>query len=332
MDVIPTQLAWPWVLPTTGAVVLVLMVWWGRRTRPRAPAALPVAHTGTLHSLPRYRRLARRHRRLGLLLVAGSLLVVAGAALVVARPQTVETSPRESRARDLMVCLDASASMDDDNAVVVRELRGIVEQLRGDRVGMMIWSSAAVLVFPLTDDYDYVRGQLDRAERAFTGHPDGFYAGVDLPDAGASLIGDGIVSCARRFDGTAATRTRVLLVASDNDPLGQPSYSLPEAAQFAAQRKVLVYGIGAASLEDPSRTAAREEFVAAASRTGGVFTLVGAGGQELITSRIADLLRARGSQLPRKTVHDTPYLGALLAAAGLVLMTGAWWGLRRRTS
>ena len=208
MDLIPTQVAWPWVLPTAGAVVLVLLLWWARRTGPRRSVALPVAHTATLRSLPRYRLLARRQRRLGLLLAAGALLVIAGAAFVTARPQTVETSPRESRARDLMVCLDASASMDDDNAVVVRELRRIVEQLRGDRVGMMIWSSAAVLVFPLTDDYDYVRGQLDRAERAFTGHPDGFYAGVDLPDAGASLIGDGIVSCARRFDGTAAWTSR----------------------------------------------------------------------------------------------------------------------------
>lgn len=333
MDLIPTQLAWPWVLPAVAVAVLVLLGWWARRPRRASQAPVLVAHTAALRSLPRYRRLAQRRRRLGLLLVSGAMLVVAGAALVVARPQTLETSPRDSRARDLMVCLDASASMDDDNATLVRELRSIVGQLPGDRVGMMIWSSAGVLVFPLTDDYDYVRTQLDRAEDAFTGHPRGFYAGVDLPDEGASLIGDGIVSCARRFDGPEASRTRVLLVTSDNDPLGEPTYSLSEAAAYAAEHHVLVYGIGASSLGEPDREAARQEFAAVAAQTGGVFTLAGrADGPELISSRIQDLARARDTQPPRTTAYDSPYAGALVAGPGLLLLAAAWVGQRRRAS
>ncbi len=334
MAVIPTQLAWPWALAAVGAAVLVLLAWSSRRPRSRRPATpVLVAHAAALRALPRYQRLARRQRRIGLLLVTGALLVVAGAALLVARPQVLETSPRESRARDLMVCLDASTSMDDDNGLVVQELRQIVDQLRGDRVGMMIWSSAAVLVFPLTDDYDYVRSQLDRAEQAFAGHPEGFYAGVDLPHAGASLIGDGIVSCAQRFDDTSTTRTRVLLVTSDNDPHGPRQYTLPEATRFAAEHKVLVYGIGAPSLERPDREAARREFSDASARTGGIFTLAGgADGAEQVSSRIQDLARARSSQLPRTTAYDTPYVAAALAAAGLALLAAGWVAQRRRAS
>jgi Ca-activated chloride channel family protein len=332
MALIPTQLAWPWVLPAVAAAVVVLLGWWARRPRRAPHAPVLVAHAAALRSLPRYQRLARRRRRTGLLLVAGALLFVAGAAFLVARPQTLETSPRDSRARDLMLCLDASKSMDDDNATVVRELRAIVGQLHDDRVGMMIWSSAGVLIFPLTDDYDYVGAQLRRAERAFTGKPRGFYDGVDLPGVGASLLGDGIVSCARRFDGPAGARTRVLLVTSDNDPIGSPPlYSLPDAARYAAEHRVLVYGIGAASLAAPERRAAKQEFADVSARTGGVFTVAGqADGTQVIGRRIQDLARAHDPQLPRTTALDTPYLGASVSALGLLLLAGGWAGQRRR--
>ena len=332
MAVIPTQLAWPAALIVIGTGVVVLLAWWARRPRPAPAPPLLVAHAEALRGLPRYQRIARRRRRVGLLLVAGALLVVSGAAVVVARPQVLETSPRESRARDLMLCLDASASMDADNATVVRELRRILDQLQGDRVGMMIWSSAAVLVFPLTDDYGYVRAQLGRAEKAFTGRPEGFYAGADLARSGASLIGDGIVSCSHRFDKPADTRTRVLLVSSDNDPLGTPAYTLPEATRYAARHQVLVYGIGAPSLEDPSREAARAEFAAVAAQTGGVFTVAGqSDGAQQISARIQELARARSSELPRTTAYDTPYAGALVAGAGLLLLACGWVLQRRRT-
>lgn len=320
----PTQLAWPWVLPAVAVGVLSLLAWWTRRPRRSRAAPVLVAHSEVLRSLPRYQRLARRRRRASLVLVVGALLVVAGAGFAAARPQALETSPRESRSRDLMLCLDASKSMDDENAVVVRELRTVIGQLDDVRVGMMIWSSAGVLVFPLTDDYDYVRAQLDRAEQAFTGQPHGFYDGVDLPGYGASLIGDGIVSCARRFDGPTGVRTRVLLVTSDNDPVGKPPlYSLPDAAREASERRVLVYGIGASSLAAPDREAAREEFADVSARTGGVFTLVGqADAAQVIGRRIQDLARAHDPQLPLTTAVDTPYLAASLGALGLLVLVG----------
>ena len=329
MALIPGRLEWPWVLPLVLVGLGCLLAWWSRRAQARGPALL-VAHSAALRSLPRFQTLARRQRRLGAILTVGALLVIAGAALAVARPQQLHTEPRESRARDLMLCLDASASMDDDNATVLRELGRIVDQLHGDRVGMMIWSSAGVLVFPLTDDYDYVRAQLARAQEAFEGHPHGFYAGVDLPDEGASLIGDGIVSCVRRFDRPAGSRTRVLIVTSDNDPLGKPTYSLTAATQYAAAHTVLVDAIGAPSLATPDRAQAREELAATASRTGGVFTLAGQqDGPELIASRIADLARARSAELPRTTSSDAPLAGGALALVGMALLVVAWAAVAR---
>lgn len=327
-------LRWPWALAAVAAAVLVLLVWWSRPTHSSAAGALPVAHAEALRALPRYQRLARRQRIRGILLTLGALAVVTGAGLAVARPQTTDTEPRDSRSRDLLLCLDASASMDDDNATVVRELRKVTGRLEGDRVGMMIWSSAAVMVFPLTDDYDYVRQQLDRAEAAFEKNPEGFFAGVDVDGAGASLIGDGIVSCSERFDRPAADRTRVLIVASDNEPLGRRAYSLSEAAAVAKSEKVLLYGIGASSLDQPERAAAREEFQQAAISTGGFFTVAGEDdAAEQISRRIQDLARARSAELPRVTNQDAPLLAGLTAGGGLVLLSLVWVaGLFRRRS
>ena len=81
---------------------------------------------------------------------------------------------------------------------VVREFREIVSGLRGDRVGMTIWSGAAVTAFPLTDDYEFLAAELDRAETAFQENDYDYVAGIHLNDSRASLIGDGLVSCVQR--------------------------------------------------------------------------------------------------------------------------------------
>jgi hypothetical protein len=287
-----------------------------------------------MRSLPRYRALVARRRGAGLLATGAALLVVSGSALVLARPQTQSVEVRAERGRDLMLCLDASASMDADNVAVVREVRRIVSGLRGDRVGMVIWSGAAVQVFPLTDDYGYVAAELDRAEEAFSGSAHGFYAGVDLVVARASVIGDGIVSCVNRFDSSASDRTRAVIVSSDNDPLGSPAYSLSDAASYAAQHGVLIYGIGAASLDRPDRSAAKEAMARASERTGGIFEILdSSGGAQRIVDRIDDLEKARATDPPRAVSLDTPYSGMVVSCIGVVCLLLSWgvsWSGRRR--
>jgi hypothetical protein len=219
---------------------------------------------------------------------------------------------------------------------VVEEARQIVAHLHGDRIGMMIWSGAAVLVFPLTDDYGYVDAQLDRAERAFGGQgAAAFYAGVDLAGRRASLIGDGVVSCVNRFDRLQQQRTRAVIVASDNEPIGTPAYTLPAAARYAKARHVLLYGIGAGSLGTPARATARQQFADATATTGGTFALLDSSGAAAgIIDRIDDLERARAQQPPRQVSHDESGVGVLVAGTGLGLLVLTWsgdaWSLVRR--
>ncbi len=310
-------------------LVAVLLAWWGWRVRRRrAPGRgepLLAAHLDRLRVLPRHRVVVRRRRLLGGLLALGALVTVAGAAVVVARPQVVGTEQAEQRSRDIVLCLDASASMDDDNVAVVRAVREVVEGLAGDRVGLTLWSGAAVTVFPLTEDRDYVLDQLAVAERAFRRGDEQYFAGVQLPDPRASLIGDGLVSCAQRFDRPDEERARAVVLSSDNDPLGDGVYPLPEAASYAARRDVLVYGIGAPDLAEERRAAARTELAAAARRTGGLLALAGEdGATEQIVERIDALERARVQEPARAVRRDDPAWGVLVAAAGVVVLLLAW--------
>src|SRR5215204_6501079 len=77
---------WTWMVPA-GLVVAALVVaaawWWGRRTRTDGVA---VAHSGRLTELPRYRFLARRHRRLLVAVSAASLVLVLAVTMLAARP------------------------------------------------------------------------------------------------------------------------------------------------------------------------------------------------------------------------------------------------------
>ncbi len=323
-------LRWPWALVAVALVVLVLVAWWSRparRARADAAGAVWLAHLARLRALPRYRSLVRRRRVLGLIGVVGSLVTITGAALVLARPQEIDLQSSDSRSRDIMLCLDASASMDDDNVAVVQAMQQIVGGLPGDRIGLTLWSGAAVSVFPLTDDTDYVAQQLDVAEEAFRTGDDSYFAGVQLSDPRSSLIGDGVVSCAQRFDQPESQRSRAVVVSSDNDPFGGGVYTLPEAARYAAERDVRVYAVAAPVLALPDRAEARTELEDATARTGGLFALVGReGGPTEIVHRIDDLERRAVAEPPRSVRRDDPLPGVRVASAGVGLLVVGWLG------
>ncbi|MET3718645.1 MULTISPECIES: VWA domain-containing protein [unclassified Arthrobacter] len=116
---------------------------------------------------------------------------------VAAAGRTVEvtTITPEQRNRDIMLCLDTSGSMSSADAAVVEVFGVLAKEFDGERIGLTIFDSSAVQVFPLTDDYGYVQEQLQMADDAFNGNPGsaGFLDGT-WSGRGSSLIGDGLAS------------------------------------------------------------------------------------------------------------------------------------------
>jgi Ca-activated chloride channel family protein len=139
---------------------------------------------------------------------------------------------------DIMVLLDVSPSMrvadvkPDRLERAKREIQDFLKNVRGDRVGLVVFSGAAFVQCPLTLDYGAVEMFLHSMEPGLVPVP-----GTDL--------GGAIKSAVSAFDMDAQTDKVVLLITDgeDNEQQGE------DAARAAAARgiKIFVFGIG-----DPS--------------------------------------------------------------------------------
>jgi Ca-activated chloride channel homolog len=313
-------LTWPLLALVLGAVVVLVLVLSAVRRR-RAGHGVLVAHTDRLRALPRYRALARRELALAGVCTSGALLVVGSAVLLAARPYDVVALEPESSGRDVQLCLDVSASMDRWNEEVVAGFADIAEDLEGDRIGLTIFSGAAVVDFPLTDDAGFVRRELRAAAEAFEAATLAYFEGTDTAANRASQVGDGLVSCLERLESSDRERGRAVILASDNDPLGSPVFTLAEAAEEAVRDDVVVYALGTPSLS--RRPPASAELADAARATGGRMFVLGEGeSTDEVVEGIQRLEESRLAQAPQLLRVDTPGAGLAVGGLGLVLLVG----------
>jgi len=319
------DLRWPWLAGLLAAVVVAALVassWWRGRDRGPRDAVL-VAHSERVRGLARFRALAREQSRLATWQTVAVLVAAAGAILVAARPQAITVTENSLANRDVVLCLDASTSMFDEDVQVLDAFDQIVDGLRGERVSLVLWSDAAVTVFPLTDDYAFIKRQLHEASDAFAEQDIDYLAGTFLGRR-ASIITDGIVSCTQRFDHPEQQRGRAVIVASDNDPQGGPPlFSWSEVSTYAIDHRVRLYGIGSQDLA--TEPGAREQFSHAMTSTGGTFSLLGSSGSvESIVSGIEQLEAARVRQPPQITVADRPGAAIAVTAVGVAMLLAGW--------
>lgn len=260
--VIQSSLLHGWVIL---AVILLLIAAVGggvmmhRRRRPqRVTWIANSAHLATLDSVSR----AFGRYRLGVA-AATLLAVVAGvaASVVAARPvDTVVEYPRLAN-RDIVLCLDVSGSMLGYDAEIVDRFTELIDGFAGERIALSIWNQTSRTVFPLTDDYTLVKEELVTAKDATDVDYDDAYYGrwslsdeqkytdftagtiLDMESESGSLIGDGLASCALLFDGADTSRSRSIILASDNEVFGTPVFELDEAAEEVSKRDISLIGI-----------------------------------------------------------------------------------------
>jgi Ca-activated chloride channel family protein len=170
-----------------------------------------------------------RRWRIILWFVAYTFLVVA-----LARPQWgAEMREVEQEGLQVMVALDVSESMLAEDLKPNRleqaklEISDLMDRLNGDEIGLVLFSGASFIQFPLTTDYNTARNYLDSV-------------GPDSISRPGTAIGEAIRTAMTGFDPNLDSQ-KVLLIISDGedhetDPIG--------AAQTAAEAGVIIYTIG----------------------------------------------------------------------------------------
>lgn len=293
-----------------------------------APAGAPVAHTDRIKKLPRYQHLARIQLR-WLMVEAISLgLACLGVVVVVARPAWVGVDSREMRNRDVMLCLDVSGSMSQTDAAVISSYQDLVGRLHGERIGFTVFDSAAATVFPLTDDYAFISDQLAATLKAMrTNQTTPVLEATRVGNRGASLIGDGLTSCLQGFDRMNESRSRTVVLATDNDLSGTPLFTLNEAVDRAKKSHILVYGVTPSWADSADRT----DFTTQLARSGGKVLALNTADPDTnlaISHGIETSQRKALLTMPTARSFDQPWPGATLMLLGLAGMVLAAWRTR----
>ncbi|RRD45231.1 VWA domain-containing protein [Tessaracoccus sp. OH4464_COT-324] len=305
------------------AALVVLLGFVLPRRRPSERDAVRYAAARRLRALPRFAELARRERRWRRVELACVVLAVLGLALLVSRPVVSDTWEEERRNRDIMLCLDVSGSMTNVDADVLRAFEGLAGTLSGERIGLSLFDSSAVTLFPLTDDAAYVQEQLRAARDELDRGP---VVGTRVGQSGTSLIADGLMGCLDRFDHRDSTRSRTVVLATDNQTAGRPLYSFDEAIARARRDGVVVFAV----VPVDNSVSATDALSASVRQTGGGSLLLGPKADVAEITRAVERTQAMAlPRSPRPHPRELVWPGLALALAGLAGVAFAS-GRRRR--
>lgn len=256
--------AWVWFIGVP-VIIFLLVLHFGKRRK--FTKGTVVANADIVEQTPYFKRLQAVYKTGTVIAFLLLMLAITGAFMLASRPATVETVSPEIHNRDIMLCLDISSSVDALNMDVVGELKEVVKELNGERFGITIFNGQAVLLVPLTTDYNYVLESLDRLEdsisesmklsadmtysqyikayatideESYNFKYDGTYA-----EEGSSFIGDGLASALYSFPDlkTNKERSRMIIFTTDNELNGVPYVTISEAARLCELNDVKVFAV-----------------------------------------------------------------------------------------
>jgi Ca-activated chloride channel family protein len=218
---------WPWMMALL-ALLPFIAVYWLRTEKRKTPTFL----------IPSVSRIiGRRNWRTSLRNLPLVLRLLALAALIVAlaRPATYSTiEMTNGEGIDIVLCLDVSGSMlardftPDRLQASVNVARNFVNNRKGDRIGLVIFSGQSLTLCPLTTDLKVVIQQLNSIE----------YGAL----ADGTAIGSGLATAVDRLRAGIA-KSRVVILLTDGENTGG-LIDPPTAKELAKTFGIKVYTIG----------------------------------------------------------------------------------------
>lgn len=157
----------------------------------------------------------------------------------------IGTEVREVKRRgiDMLVALDLSASMNAEDVRPSRlekakfEINRLIERLKGDRVGLIVFTGEAYLQSPMTMDYSALRLFLDIADTD------------QMPSSATdfqSAMGTALEAFTALDENNSSEAAKVLLIISDGEDHGQ-SYN--EELEALIDHSIAVYTLGVGTTE-----------------------------------------------------------------------------------
>ena len=203
---------------------------WARR----AAALLRIGDPVLIERLSTGGSRTMRLARLALWFVGVALIVIA-----LSRPQWgSEIEIVEQRGVQLMVVLDVSRSMLSQDVKPTRldraklEISDLISRLRGDTVGIVLFSGASFIQFPLTADYATARTYLSSA-------------GPHTITRQGTVIGEAIATAMGGFNDQRVSQKVIVIMTDGENHEGDPL----EAAREAAAEGAVIYTVGFGSPE-----------------------------------------------------------------------------------
>ena len=321
-----------WMIIVALAVVLIalgigLALGLRRAGRGESGERARVARAERLRALPSFRQaLTRRVLALSGILVLGTVATVA-AGVVAARPMSSQTIQPVNTSRDIMLCLDVSGSMTEVDVEVLSVFEELLEDFEGERIGLTIFNSSPVQIFPLTDDYDFIREHLASIKESFdyVDQIPEHWVGT-LNGEGASLIGDGLAACTMGFDRPDDERSRSVIFATDNEINGASIVTLEEAAGYAKSKGVRVFALNPVQGKDAEVSA---ELAAAAETTGGA--AYGLRDTTTVSDIVTEVQEQEATELRGEAQvvwTDTPNLWIVVLSVALLSFAVVLWRVR----
>ena len=326
------EFAWPWAFL---ALPLPLLAWWllppfrEQRASVQIPFFAKVAEaTGQTPQ-----KGAVVVRRLALQMIVAIIMWVL-IIVALAQPQRVgEPIRHDISARDMMLAIDISGSMDQVDFETadqkrIKRLAGVkqvvdafIARRKGDRIGLILFGTKAYIQCPFTQDLSTIQALLNQTEVGMAGPQ--------------TAIGDAIGLSIKAFEASKAQQKMLILLTDGNDTASRvpPAH----AADIAREHGLVIYTIG---VGDPNATGENrvdfDTLRTVASTTGGEF-FKAANGAELERiyadiDRLAPVKLETQTWRPKLPLYQWPLGAAALLgiAAWLVLLLSSWSARRVR--
>ncbi len=222
------EFAYPWVLYLLWLAPALAAGWFAaeRRHQRRLDLFLTPAMQQKLAPA-----VSRRQRQIQAALLWGGITLCL---VALARPQWGQREETiYQRGRDIIIALDVSRSMLATDVHPNRlqraktDVQDLIQELRGDRAGLLAFRRKATLVCPLTTDYAYLRQALEATS-------------PDAAPRGETDMGDAIRKALDSFDTAGSSHKAIVLISDGEDLSGR----VKEAAEEAAKRKITIFTVG----------------------------------------------------------------------------------------